>query len=239
MTPQILYQTTDATWPAAEYLTVGNWTIRRGDGGGQRVSSATANGPVTSEDISVAEQAQDALGQPHLFMIRHGDEALDGLLDTKGYRIKDPVNQYACPVETLTKIAPERLAAFPVWPPLAIINEIWTEQGIGAGRQAVMARAKGPKTAILARQNDRAAGVAYVAIHGTTAMLHALEVVPEQRRQGVAVNIMGVAAKWAQDNGATGFSVICVRDNLPANRLYASLGMENVGYYHYRIKDQK
>ncbi len=239
MTPQILYQTTDATWPAAEYLTVGNWTIRRGAGGGQRVSSATANGPVTSEDISVAEQAQDALGQPHLFMIRQGDEALDGLLDAKGYRIKDPVNQYACPVETLTKIAPERLAAFAVWPPLAIINEIWTEQGIGAGRQAVMARAKGPKTAILARQNDRAAGVAYVAIHGTTAMLHALEVVPEQRRQGVAVNIMGVAAKWAQDNGATDFSVICVRDNLPANRLYASLGMENVGYYHYRIKDQK
>ncbi|AXX99428.1 GNAT family N-acetyltransferase [Profundibacter amoris] len=239
MTPQILYQTTDATWPAAEYLTVGNWTIRRGDGGGQRVSSATANGPVTSEDISVAEQAQDALGQPHLFMIRQGDEALDALLEAKGYRIKDPVNQYACPVETLTKIAPERLAAFAVWPPLAIINEIWTEQGIGAGRQAVMARARGPKTAILARQNDRAAGVAYVAIHGTTAMLHALEVVPEQRRQGVAVNIMGVAAKWAQDNGATGFSVICLRDNLPANRLYASLGMENVGYYHYRIKDQK
>ncbi len=239
MTPEILYQTTDATWPAAEYLTVGNWTIRRGAGGGQRVSSATANGPVTSEDIGVAEQAQDALGQPHLFMIRQGDEALDALLEAKGYRIKDPVNQYACPVETLTKIAPERLAAFPIWPPLAIINEIWTEQGIGAERQAVMARAKGPKAAILARQNDRAAGVAYVAIHGTTAMLHALEVVPEQRRQGVAVNIMGVAAIWAQDNGATDFSVICVRDNLPANRLYASLNMENVGYYHYRIKDQK
>jgi GNAT superfamily N-acetyltransferase len=239
MTPHTLYQTTDATWPAAEYLTVGNWTIRRGAGGGQRVSSATANGPVTSEDISVAEQAQDALDQPHLFMIRQGDEALDALLEAKGYRIKDPVNQYICPVETLTKIAPERLAAFPIWPPLAIINEIWTEQGIGAGRQAVMARAKGPKAAILARQNDRAAGVAYVAIHGTTAMLHALEVVPEQRRQGVAVNIMGVAAIWAQDNGATDFSVICVRDNLPANRLYASLKMENVGYYHYRIKDQK
>ncbi|HHI69827.1 MAG TPA: GNAT family N-acetyltransferase [Rhodobacteraceae bacterium] len=239
MTPQTLYQTTDATWPAAEYLTVGNWTIRRGAGGGQRVSSATANGPVTSEDISIAEQAQDALGQPHLFMIRQGDEALDALLEAKGYRIKDPVNQYACPIEALTKIAPVRLATFPVWPPLAIINEIWTEQGIGAGRQAVMVRAKGPKTTILARQNDRAAGVAYVAIHGTTAMLHALEVVPEQRRQGVAVNIMGCAAKWAQDNGATDFSVICVRDNLPANRLYTSLNMKNVGYYHYRIKDPK
>ncbi len=240
MTPaQILYQTGDATWPAAEFLTVGNWTIRKGAGGGQRVSSATANGPVTSQDINVAEAAMDALGQNPLFMIREGEEALDALLAAKGYRIKDPVNLYSCPIETLTKIAPERLAAFPIWPPLAIINEIWTEHGIGAGRQAVMARAKGPKTAILARHNDRAAGVAYLAIHNSMAMLHALEVVSDHRRQGVAINIMGRAAIWAQDNGATDFSVICVRENEAANRLYASLNMENVGHYHYRVSDQK
>ncbi len=236
---QTLYDTIEATWPAAEVAAVGNWTIRNGAGGGQRVSACTVNGPVSVKDISQAEDAMLALNQGHLFMVREDEKELDRMLAERGFREHNPVVMYHCPVETLTKIAPERLAAFPVWPPLAIINEIWTEQGIGAGRQAVMTRAKGPKTAILARQNDRAAGVAYVAIHGTTAMLHALEVVPEQRRQGVAVNIMGVAAKWAQDNGATGFSVICVRDNLPANRLYASLGMENVGYYHYRIKDQK
>ena len=236
---QTLYDTIEATWPAAEVASVGNWTIRNGAGGGQRVSACTVNGPVSAEDISQAEDAMLALNQGLLFMVREDEKELDRMLAERGYREHDPVVMYHCPVETLSKIAPERLAAFPVWPPLAIINEIWTEQGIGAERQAVMARAKGPKAAILARQNDRAAGVAYVAIHGTTAMLHALEVVPEQRRQGVAVNIMGVAAIWAQDNGATDFSVICVRDNLPANRLYASLNMENVGYYHYRIKDQK
>ena len=238
MTPaQILYQTGDATWPAAEFLTVGNWTIRKGVGGGQRVSSATVNGPVTSEDINVAEEALGALSQIQLFMIREGDEALDALLEAKGYRIKDPINLYTCSIENLTKIAPERLAAFPIWPPLAIISEIWTEQGINPARQAVMQRANGPKTAILARQNDRAAGVAYVAIHNSMAMLHALEVVPDQRRQGVANNIMGCAAIWAQNNGAKDFSVICVRDNTAANKLYTSLSMENVGHYHYRIKD--
>lgn len=239
ITIETLYQTTDATWPAAEFLTVGNWTIRRGAGGGQRVSSATANGPVTSADINVAEEALGALGQTPLFMVREGEEALDGLLKTKGYRTKDPVNLYTCPVENLTKLAPERLAGFPIWPPLAIINEIWAENGIGAGRQAVMHRAKGPKTAILARHNDRAAGVAYLAIHKSMAMLHALEVVPDHRRQGVANNIMGVAAIWAQDNGATDFSVICVRDNVAACALYASLNMKYVGHYHYRIKDPK
>ncbi len=236
---QMLYQTTDATWPAAEFMTVGNWTVRKGAGGGQRVSSATANGPVTSEDIGVAEEAQAALGQNALFMVRAGEEALDDLLEAKGYRIKDAVNLYTCPIENLTKIAPERLAGFAIWPPLAIVNEIWTEHGIGAGRQAVMHRAKGPKTSVLARQSDRAAGAAYVAIHNSMAMMHALEVIADHRRQGVANNIMGVAAIWAQDNGATDFSVICVRDNTAANALYSSLNMENVGHYHYRIKDPK
>jgi len=48
-----------------------------------------------------------------------------------------------------------------------------------------------------------------------------------------------VAAIWAQNNGATEFSVICVSDNLAANMLYASLNMKNVGHYHYRIKGPK
>ncbi|PIE16361.1 MAG: GNAT family N-acetyltransferase [Rhodobacterales bacterium] len=231
-----LYQTLDATWPAAEFVTVGNWTIRKGAGGGQRVSAATANGPVTSADINAAAQAMLALGQPALFMIREGDEALDDLLAAKGYRLHDPVNAYACPIETLAQIAPDRMSAFAVWPPLAIIGEIWTRQGINAARQAVMHRAKGPKSAILARQNDRPAGAAYVAMHRKTAMLHALEVIAEHRRQGVARNILGRAAIWAQNNGAIDFMAVCTRENEAANALYTSLGMKNVGQYHYRIK---
>lgn len=236
---QTLYQTGDATWPAAEFLTIGNWTIRKGAGGGQRVSSTTANGPVTSADINLAEEAMDALEQNPLFMVREGEEALDALLDAKGYRIKDIVNLYTCPIENITRLAPECITAYPIWPPLAIINEIWSEHGIGVERQAVMHRAHAPKTTILARHNDRAAGVAYVAIHNSMAMLHALEVVNDHRRQGVANNILGAAAIWAQDNGATDFSIICVRDNVAANTLYTSLDMENVGHYHYRIKDRK
>lgn len=233
-----LIETIEATWPPANTSTHGNWTIRTGAGGGQRVSSATANGPVEAQDIKAAEQAMHALGQNPLFMIRDEDAALDTMLEAQGYVLHDPVVMYQCPVETLVKIAPKRLTAFAIWPPLAIICEIWADQGIGAARQAVMTRAKGAKAAILARQNDRAAGAAFVAIHNSIAMLHALEVVPDHRRQGVANNIMGVAAIWAQNNGATDFSVICVRDNTAANALYTSLNMKNVGNYHYRKRPE-
>lgn len=236
LAPQEIYATVEATWPPAGVSRVGPWTIRDGKGGGKRVSSATACGPVTGADIEMAAHAMEALDQPALFMIRAGDDTLDAMLDARGYHVIDPVVAYASAVETLTAVTPPRLAAFPIWPPLAIQHELWAEGGIGPGRLAVMQRADGPKTTILARQNDRAAGTAFVAIHGDIAMLHALEVAPDQRRQGVAVNIMRVAAHWAQDKGARVISVVVTRENSPANRLYAFLNMSDVGHYHYRTK---
>ena len=67
-------------------------------------------------------------------------------------------------------------------------------------------------------------------------MLHALEVLPHQRRKGVGVWMMRQAAYWAADQGAEELVVICTRANTGANALYASLGMRAVGQYHYRIK---
>jgi GNAT superfamily N-acetyltransferase len=97
-----------------------------------------------------------------------------------------------------------------------------------------MERVRGPKTAILGRAQDRASGVAFVAVDGARAMLHALHVTAAQRRQGSAVNIMRRAAIWAQDHGATALFLAVTRHNHAANALYASLGMRIVGQYHYR-----
>jgi ribosomal protein S18 acetylase RimI-like enzyme len=99
-----------------------------------------------------------------------------------------------------------------------------------------MARVSGPKTAILGRINDRAAGTAFVALHEQTAMLHALHVLPGQRRQGIAAHMMRAAALWAQDQGAQRFSVVVTSANTAALALYASLGMTIVGHYHYRMR---
>ena len=97
-----------------------------------------------------------------------------------------------------------------------------------------MQRVLGPKTAILARSADRAAGVAFVAIHGTFAMLHALDVTPVLRRKGVARHILQAAADWARLQGATDFGLAVTAANAPARALYASFGMQAVGQYHYR-----
>ncbi|MDA3889970.1 MAG: GNAT family N-acetyltransferase, partial [Allgaiera sp.] len=75
-----LYDVVDATWPPAAFHRAGPWIVREGQGGGQRVSATTAVGPVARADLDSAIARQAALGQPPIFMIRPGDEDLDGWL---------------------------------------------------------------------------------------------------------------------------------------------------------------
>ncbi|MDT8856951.1 GNAT family N-acetyltransferase [Paracoccaceae bacterium Fryx2] len=236
MTPTELDRVMEATWPAAARWRVGPWTVRDGQGGGKRVSAATADGAWLPADIAGAEAAMQALGQDCLFMIRDGDGDLDAALAARGYRIVDPVVAYAAPCAALAHPAPDPMEAFAHWPPLGIATDLWAAGGIGPARLAVMLRVAGPRTAILARVADRPAGVGFVALAGQTAMLHALEVPPRLRRQGSANIILRASANWALQNGATTLSLVVTAANSAARNLYASLGMQPVGQYHYRQK---
>lgn len=224
----------DGTWPAAQYDRLGPFLLRRGCGGGSRVSAASALGPATETEIGAAEDAMRAMGQKRIFSLYPGDEALDAQLAQRGYDILDPVNIYSCPVSHLTDQPVPRVTAFFIWHPLAIMNEIWAQGGIGPERRAVMDRAQGPKTGLLLRHNDQPCGTAFVAIHNGVAMVHALEILPDHRRQGMGQWAMRAAAFWALDNGAQTFSVICTKANTGANGLYRALGMDIAGEYHYR-----
>lgn len=224
----------DGTWPAARAQRQGPFVLRCGQGGGSRVSAASRAGEVTEGEIDAAEEAMLAMGQKRIFCLRPGDEALDAMLADRGYDILDPVNIYTCPVTHLTDIPIPRVTVFNIWPPLAIMREIWAQGGIGPERLAVMERAQGPKTGLLMRRKDQPAGTGFVAIHDGVAMMHALEILPDHRRQGLGQWAMRAAAIWALDNGAQTLSVICTKANAGANGLYDALGMQIVGEYHYR-----
>ena len=236
MMPNAFFAVMEATWPAASVQQVGPWLIRDGQGGGKRVSAATALPGWQPGDIALAESAMTTLNQPALFLIRGGEDVLDAALAAQGYRIVDPVVVYAGPVTVLAQTAPDHMTTFPHWPPMAIAADLWAEGGIGPARLSVMQRVAGPKTVILGRAGDRASGAAFVAIHQATAMLHALEVTPAQRRQGSAHNILRASAIWAQAHGAETLSLVVTTANETARRLYASFGMQVVGNYHYRQK---
>lgn len=238
MTPptvQDLLAAVEATWPAARVVEAAPWRLRDGAGGGKRVSAATAEGPVGPADLAAMEAGLAAFGQTPLVMVRVGEDALDATLRAAGYGVVDPVVIYLAPTAALSGPLPP-VSAFPHWPPLAIARDLWEEGGIGPARVAVMERAAGPKCAILARNSDAASGVGYAAIHRGVAMLHALEISPRFRRQGAASNILRATANWAQDHDAAWFSLVVTERNDAARALYASLGMQVVGHYHYRAK---
>ena len=110
MIPDIetLYSVIDATWAPATMTETGPWTIREGQGGGQRVSATTANGAVSEADLPQAEEAMRALGQTPLFMIRKGDDALDAMLAERGYKVVDPVNLWIGEAQPLADAAGPR-----------------------------------------------------------------------------------------------------------------------------------
>lgn len=227
MTPDTLAAVMEATWPPARVWRQGPFLCRDGAGGGKRVSAASVVGPWTEADLDMLDQ--------DLMLIRAGDQVLDAALDARGWRIVDPVVAYVAPVADLVADLPP-LAAFAHWPPLEITRTIWAEGGIGPERLAVMERVAGPKATVLARTGDRPSGTGFVALHGSEAMLHALEVRESQRRQGAGEALIHAAANWAAAEGAERLSLVVTERNTAARALYTRLGMKVVGQYHYRMK---
>jgi GNAT superfamily N-acetyltransferase len=212
---------------------LGPWTLRDGQGGGKRVSAATANKAVNAADIAQAEAAMQGMCQTALFMIRDGDDDLDKRLEDRGYAVIDPVVMYSKAVCELTNITIPRVTTFCIWEPLAIMAEIWAKGGIGPARLDVMARAA-HKTGILSRWNEQPAGTAFAAVSDGVCMVHAVEILEHQRRQGVGNWMMRQAAFWAAQQGANELAVLCTTANVGANGLYKSLGFSVKGHYHYR-----
>ena len=233
---QTLYDVIEATWPAAAADHIGPWTIRTGLGGGSRVSAATIRQTASADALPLAEAEMRKRGQPCLFMIRDGDDALDAMLGDAGYVVKDPVHLYAAPIAKIATPKPPPVTSFQVWPPLQAQLDIWTDGGIDATRIAIMERTTCPKSTFLGRANDRPAGTVYAGVSHKIAMLHALEITAQDRKQGLGQHLTRAVAIWGHTQGATHLALLCTKANTGANALYTSLGMQVVGQYHYRIK---
>ncbi|PZQ52455.1 MAG: GNAT family N-acetyltransferase [Rhodovulum sulfidophilum] len=227
------FETLEATWPGLTEARDG-WTLRRATGAGSRASAATR--VAADADPRAAEAAMRAMGQRPLFMIRAGDADLDAALAGMGYTVEDASALLAAPAEAVaTEGAEFRVVRCEA--PLARMIELWDAGGIGPARRAVMARARGPRVYLLARDGDRPAGCAFVAADGRPgggAMIHALSVAPFARRKGLARRATAAAAAWAAETGAAELALAVRLGNEPALALYRGLGFREAARYHYR-----
>ena len=69
-------------------------------------------------------------------------------------------------------------------------------------------------------------------------MLHALEVAPVARRQGLGAQMTPGAAAWARTHGAATLALAVTRGNAAALGLYRRLGLAEADWYHYRVAPQ-
>lgn len=228
----------EATWPPAELARDGGFETGRGFGAGGRVSASRAVAPDWAEaDLEAAVARHRGWGQPPLVRALDDDARLNATLAASGWQRFKPTAFLTAPVARLTERPVQRMAAFALWPPLAIQREVWEAGGIGPERQAVMERAAGPKTALLGRIRDRVAGCAFVAVHGPVAFLHAVQVEPALRRHGVGAALVRKAAEWAHGAGAEVLALAVARENAGALALYDALGFEEAAGYAYWRRD--
>lgn len=228
-----LFDALDATWPSEALESIGSFVIGRDTGGGQRVSSARLPGNFDPIELAAAIGHFERAGRLPLFQVRPGQTALDDALASAGFRRHDATRLLVR--NSIDAGPPPRSGAIPAWPPLAIMREIWSAGGIGAGRLAVMDRASTPRTCLLGRDRDTPAGACFVSVAGKIAMIHALEVAPPSRRCGVARRLVEGAARWAANMGAESLAAAVLSNNAPAQALFSSLGFVDVAGYHYRI----
>lgn len=222
-----------ATWPAESVREVGGFHVAHGHGGGDRVNSAYVVGGWCDADIAGVIGLQRDWQQPSRFLVLDEDEPLAATLTALGFQPARATAILQIETARLTGLEIPPVTAFDLWPALAIQKDIWQAGGIGADRLAVMERAARPRTSILGRVDDRAAGAAFVAIHGGVAMVHAVEVQAELRRKGLAGWMMRRAALWAAENGASRLALAVLRSNEPALSLYRAMGFAEASGYRY------
>lgn len=229
-----LFETLARTWPAAETRRVGAWLARRGEGGGRRVSCATAEAEGAAEDVEAVEATMRGWGQTPLVMVRAGEAALDAALAARGWAAADPTLMLAGETAALAE-GPRPEEAIDCEAPLACMATLWEEEGVGPGRRAVMERAAGPKTWLLGRRGQTLGATAFVGLHGEVVMIHGLAVAGAVRRRGLGALMTRAAASWGAERGATTLALAVTEANAPARALYGRLGMREAARYHYRV----
>ena len=230
-----IFDTIDLTWPAEEFLELPEWKLRRSIKGGKRVSAASIIKKSGIPDIKFVENTLAEWCQDKLFMIKSGENSFDEALKSLGYFVVDPTNIWSISAEALSAQQIPLVTAFSIFPPLAIQREIWKANGIDASRIEIMDRVKKPRTTIFGRTNAKPAASAFVAVANKIAMVHALIVDHNCRRQGMGKFVMQKAGAWARQQGAESVAVLCTKQNQSANNFYKTLGMQVIGEYHYRL----
>jgi GNAT superfamily N-acetyltransferase len=215
----------EATWPPLRKWRQGDWWLREGAGGGQRVSAASPAGPRAVAELDQVIAAMDA----PLFLLDAGERAVDQALAARGFVVHDPVVNLAA-----DPLGMAGAAVLSAWPAPKPVQMLWALGKIGPGRLAVMGRVQQTKAALWIEDQGEPIAVGFCGTTGDFAGVHSVFVASDRRGQGLGMALMQGIARWAADQGAQQMALAVTTANVPARQLYARLGMDEIGASHYR-----
>jgi len=236
-------------WPALKEIYYDGWLIRLANGQTRRTNSVNVIGKgvrALGEKIAYCEDIYRAHGQPSFFrVLSTGPRDLDLALADRGYAKED---------ETCTLYMNFRRPRQPEFAN-AIALDVherrptpeWLEAHRRLSRRspedaralhAVLDNLAIP--AIFGEARDEAgeiASVAFGAMHERMLCLQWVVTEPGQRRRGYSRATLSALLGRGHEMGATGACLQVIAANLPAIRLYESLGFTCELYrYHYRVR---
>ena len=231
-------------WPAATTVWLEGWRLSLDAGMTRRANSVVPNAvrPIDDADalIGEVERRSRERGLCPCFKLAAAAEPadLDRRLERRGYRLEGHSLVLVADARTVVAPhAPEVATILDDRPTPAWLDACWpAAQYVAerAARQAIVERLTLPRAFALAGRGGALAGAALAAADRGWVGLTAVHTLPEQRRRGVARDLLGALAGWAIARRIERVYLQVERDNAPARRLYAALGFTEAYGYHYR-----
>lgn len=244
ITPQAIEELSMNAWPALQTMLYDGWVLRYSKGYTKRANSINPIYPSTlsiNKKIEKCEAQFRSLGIDVVYKLTAytRPENLDKLLEEKGYERKD---------ETIVKVIELLDFQEPVMKDVEIRN-ILMKQWLDTFCQLLKVSEKNrlilqdminiiipEKYLLLLRQNGKVIGCGMGVIEDGFAGIYEIIIDTELRRKGYGRQLMLNMLKYAYERGARKAYLQVVAANIPAVRLYESLGFKEAYRYWYRIK---
>jgi GNAT superfamily N-acetyltransferase len=229
-------------WRALETERLGDWLLRASGGFTGRANSALAVGDPGRSPRDAVRAVEDFYAEralPARFQLPEPGAAagVRELLHERGYGWSPPVHVMTAELAHVLRAADARVgpggvqldeAPDDAW--LATYRRV--EGAAPAAARGVLA---GHPAVVFAsvRSDGRTVAIARAAVDGRWAGLSAVEVVPEARRHGLAIQVSSAVLRWAGTRGARQAYLQAELRSDPAVTLYRSLGFEVHHDYRY------
>jgi len=234
-----------AAWPAIEQIEYDGWILRFADGHTKRANSVNPLHRSTisvDEKISFCEAAYAQRGLPTVFRLTPFSEpsTLDAALATRGYERIDRTLVMMKSLDGSSDLGSHsaiRRVDLATWLNAFETFGLLSPESMSI-RRRIIGKIPSETIPMMTGSADFPTGVNLGVRDGPAIGLFALFVAERVRRNGLGHALVNETLRIASEGGATLAYLQVEETNLPARRLYETLGFTEAYPYWYRVRDR-